>query len=72
VDRRLGGAVADPEQVVGRPLPRPIHARIERAERLEPAARERQPQDRPRQPAQQVPEGDVGLAHCDAHDSAHL
>jgi hypothetical protein len=63
VHRHFGRPVADPKQIVGSAVPRPIDARIEPAERLEPPARERQAQERPRQLAQQVPEGDVGLAH---------
>jgi hypothetical protein len=68
----LSGTVADPEQAICRPLPWPIDAGIERAERLEAAARECQPQDRSRQPTQQMPERDVGLAHCYAHTTSHL
>jgi hypothetical protein len=55
--------MADAEQVVRRQLACSIHARIERAQGLQPVIRKRQPQERSRQAAQQVPEGDIGLAH---------
>jgi glutathione S-transferase len=51
----LGAAIADPKQVIGRARSRPIHARIERAERLELAVWKRQLQDRPRQHTQKAP-----------------
>jgi hypothetical protein len=72
VDRGLEFAVADAKQAIRRALPRPVHAGIELAERLEPTARERQAQDRSRQAAQQVSKGDVGLAHCCPTHTARL
>jgi hypothetical protein len=46
VYRGVAGAIADMEQPVARSLARAIHAGIEPADRLDPAAWERQAQDR--------------------------
>jgi hypothetical protein len=63
VNRGLELAVADAKQVICRALPRSVDARIEGTERLDPMARERQAQQRTRQPAQQVSKADIGLPH---------
>jgi hypothetical protein len=63
MDGRLRATVANAKQVVGGPLPRAIHAGVDRAERFELPAWKRQTQDRSGNSTQQSSEGDVGLAH---------
>jgi hypothetical protein len=70
--RRFAAPVADAKQAIGRALPRPIHAEIERAKRLEPAARKRQRRigrGSPRNRCRKVTSGSPIAAE---HDSSHL
>jgi hypothetical protein len=68
----LASSIADPEQVVRRQLAGSVDAGIDRAKRLELSAWKRQAQQRARKLAQQMSEGDVGLAHRDRAHSARV